>query len=27
LDGKIIELWGALDSLSFMQQLGAIPTN
>ena len=26
-NGKIIELWGASDSFSFMQQLGAIPTN
>ena len=25
-DGKIIELWGVLDSLSFMHQLGALPT-
>lgn len=26
-DGKIIEIWGTGDTYSFMQQLGAIPTN
>jgi predicted SnoaL-like aldol condensation-catalyzing enzyme len=26
-DGKVVESWGILDTLSLMQQLGVIPTN